>query len=123
MSKQIKYSRMGMRSNPGRPKKIKVKPIKNPDYLAGWEWLFGKRQVADRSEGHKFTKRKKSIYGILQYCKQCDQVWELDRCSYRNDTAEYYDNFPTFGLQRRKCPRCKGGKDGSNIQNTNTKPD
>jgi len=113
MNKQTKrYNRMGQKPSPGRPKKAKIKPCKNPDYFAGWEWLFGNGkgiQVISRSEGHKFTKNKNSIYGVLFYCKTCDYTWEQDKSlsHCRGEGIEYYQDFPTRGLERRKCPQCK----------------
>ena len=108
----------------GRPKVEKKKSIKNPNYIKGWEWLLGDTKVANKNEGHKYQKRKKSIYGILLHCKKCDRVWEQDRAmrNYKNHGIEYYKEFPTFGLQRKQCPNCKEAKNGSSIQNTNTKP-
>ena len=117
------FNKMDNRSG-GRPKKEKVKHIKNPDYVKGWEWLLGDKSPTNKSEGHKFTKRKKSIYGILLHCKKCNRVSEQDRAmrNYKNHGIEYYKEFPTFGLQRKQCPNCKEAKNGSSIQNTNTKP-
>ena len=118
------FNKMDNRSG-GRPKKKKVKHIKNPDYFAGWEWLLlNNNKVANRVEGHKFTKNKNSIFGVLFYCKKCDKTWEQDKAlsHCRGEGIEHYQDFPTRGLERRKCPHCKGGRNGGSLQNTKTKP-
>ena len=118
------FNKMDNRSG-GRPKKKKVKPIDNPDYFAGWEWLFGNgKQNSLRKEGHKYTKKKNSIFGVLFYCKKCEKTWEQDKAlsHCRGEGIEHYSDFPTRGLERKKCPQCKGGRNGGNLQNTKTKP-
>ena len=115
------YNRINYNSK-SKPITEKSKSCKNPDFLAGWDWLFGTYLISDVREGHKYTKSKKSIYGVLHFCKTCNKVWEVDRESYRDGRVQHYDNFPTFGLKRKKYPHCKGGKNGSNFQDTNTKP-
>ena len=118
------FNKMEPRSK-GRPKVEKKKPIKNPNYLEGWEWLFN-TLPSQVSTKHKFQKRKQSIFNVLHYCKTCERVWELDKMSAQGGRVysglEHYDNFPSFGLPKKKCLSCKGGKNGSNIQDTNTKP-
>ena len=103
-----KLNPMSNRSG-GRPKVQKKKSIKNPDYFAGWEWLFGNGKTIKNSEGHKFTKNKNSIFGVLFYCKTCEYTWEQDKAlsHCRGEGIEYYQDFPTRGLERKKCPQCK----------------
>jgi|TARA_R100000482_G_scaffold124916_3_gene79870 hypothetical protein len=52
----------------------------------------------------------------IKYCLQCKRCWELSsafRVNKKNgkrnieDFISYYVNFPTYGKQRRQCPRCK----------------
>lgn len=39
------------------------------------------------------------------YCVDCTQVWERVILA-RTDSIEFYQDFPTYGLERKKCPAC-----------------
>lgn len=40
----------------------------------------------------------------LHLCKNCKKVWEIS-----NETKRYiyYENFPTYKLERKECKKCK----------------
>jgi len=40
----------------------------------------------------------------LRCCPVCNKVWEFDRSQGRE---LQHPNFPTFGLQRETCSKCK----------------
>ena len=47
---------------------------------------------------------KKGPQTLLRCCHMCNQVWEFDRTQGRE---LYYPHFPTLGLQRETCSKCK----------------
>ena len=47
---------------------------------------------------------KKGPQTQLRYCPVCNQVWEFDRSQGRE---LQHPNFPTLGLQRETCSKCK----------------
>tara|TARA_Y100001951_G_scaffold93413_1_gene89014 strand:- start:517 stop:693 length:177 start_codon:yes stop_codon:yes gene_type:complete len=40
----------------------------------------------------------------LHLCKICGNVWEID---YQTRKTLYYQEFPTYKLERKKCKQCK----------------
>ena len=45
----------------------------------------------------------------VKFCKKCKKSWEYEKVNTRTTpwTAHYYDYFPTIGLKRKLCPKCK----------------
>ena len=40
----------------------------------------------------------------VKYCKECSTVYEIDG----GVKAVYYQDFPTYGLERETCCECEG---------------
>ena len=47
---------------------------------------------------------RKKIH-TMSYCLGCTRVWERVILA-RTDVIEYYEDFPTYGLERKQCPGC-----------------
>jgi len=46
----------------------------------------------------------------LKSCKKCNIVWQTATIlvePYKKGGYSYYQDFPSYGLKKRVCPRCK----------------
>ena len=58
------------------------------------------------------AKQQDSISDRFKSCNTCRIVWQKISQLTRNYYAEdydYYQDFPHYGLTKKKCPRCKEG--------------
>ena len=51
-----------------------------------------------------YTWSKKMADDVLSFCKKCNLVWEV---AIFTKKIVYYEDFPTYGKQRKECPKCK----------------
>lgn len=54
--------------------------------------------------GNKHLNKKMKL--LIKYCLHCKKVWEYYRMNNKRQTIRY-DEFPPFGLPRKKCDYCK----------------
>lgn len=50
---------------------------------------------------------KKKADDVLKYCTKCNLVWEK---AIFTSKIVFYENFPTYGKERKECPQCKNQK-------------
>ena len=43
-------------------------------------------------------------------CKECNRVFENVYAEGSTQSLFYYEDFPRYGLEKYKCPKCKDGK-------------
>ena len=57
------------------------------------------RKAPQKQEGERFT---------VKLCPSCNCVYENRHHQYKNTiTTNRYEDFPTIGLKRVNCPKCK----------------
>jgi hypothetical protein len=76
------------------------------------KWLFGETTTKKKDsclvEGKHTDER-------IKYCKYCNCCWEKDyyQSQQKNNSSSgkniyrYYKDFPTYGKEKEKCPKCK----------------
>ena len=51
----------------------------------------------------------KKEYGFkLKYCTRCNSAWEVSRTSGEAGRFDKHPDFPSYGLERKDCPKCIG---------------
>lgn len=79
-----------------------------------WEWGTKKENKYKKRNVSNCDSKQADIN--IQYCKNCNRCWELDRTKAfqavdKRDPERsycYYPDFPTRGKNIKKCPSCGG---------------
>jgi len=54
--------------------------------------------------------RNVNVDGLMFVCNQCSVVWQRPISGGENKNFNYYDDFPTIGKKRKRCPKCEKQK-------------
>ena len=59
-------------------------------------------------KSNKYERLHHRIDDQLNYCKQCNRIWQQNRKMMSKKWESYpSDHIPKIGKQKRKCPSCK----------------
>mgnify|MGYP001242678060 FL=1 len=52
------------------------------------------------------TTRNMNIDMLMLVCTDCSRVWQRPISGGERNSFYYYEDFPTIGKKRKKCPEC-----------------
>ena len=70
-------------------------------FTNNWELLINKLQSVLSTEFGQTLK----VYSSIKNITEASQYLQIKPAG--SDNIEYYQDFPTRGLERKKCPQCK----------------
>lgn len=105
----MKYDSLNKSNIPNeapKPAEQKMEPpnYHNVDFMGDWGWLYTTNINDNTVFRGKAGQKKLGMY--MYYCKHCNQAWQLTDKTNRYGIMRFED-FPSYGLKRRKCKACK----------------
>ena len=73
-----------------------------------WEW-GDRREVLAKRDDKKCEQEARQADSKIKICEKCKMAWERDAyntCRI-NKTISYYEDFVTYGKEKKTCPNCK----------------
>ena len=67
-----------------------------------------RKRIIPKTKGHKGCGLDKKADSNIKLCKECNHCWE-PKARPDNSSTKYmwYKNFPTYGKERKICPKCQ----------------
>ena len=72
-------------------------------------WWLDDDPYSDRF--YKYRNKDKAYFKVM-FCEKCERAHEETYQDGTGMVTNYYLDFPTYGLRRITCKKCKGKKDG-----------
>ena len=81
--------------------------------MANYTVFGGRKQHIIRKHNERKNLDAELADRCIFYCDICMRCWEKTKARW-NRKIEYYDNFVTYGKQRKICKECASDKSASN---------
>ena len=66
-------------------------------------WLYNPQSETTKQSESRYDSKRADRN--IKHCTICDIAWEKDRMA---KTFQYYEDFVTYGKEKKICPSCKG---------------
>ena len=72
-------------------------------------WWVNENSSPHRKRNRQLKGGKNRGFRVF-LCKVCNKVFENVYAEGSTQSLFYYEDFPRYGLEKHKCPKCKNGK-------------